>query len=67
MSAKTTVMIGHAAQRPDGLRAIAEGIAHPNSTFTIASVQECLRVAADRIEALEQSLLNVGRGKEGGK
>ena len=48
----------HAALRPDGLRAIAEGIAHPNSTFTISSVQECLRIAADKIEALEQSLPN---------
>ena len=48
----------HAALRPDALRAIAEGIAHPNSTFTISSVQECLRIAADKIEALEQSLPN---------
>lgn len=48
----------HAALRPDGLRAIAEGIAHPNSTFTISGVQECLRVAADKIEALEQSSPN---------
>lgn len=46
----------HAALRHDGLRAIAEGIAHPNSTFTISSVQECLQVAADKIETLELEL-----------
>lgn len=43
----------HAALRPDGLRAIAIGIAHPNSNFTVESIQQCLRVAADKIESLE--------------
>lgn len=46
----------HAALRPDGLRAIAERIANENSPFTIAVIADCLRLAADKIEVLEESL-----------
>jgi hypothetical protein len=43
----------HAASRPSGLRAIADGLDAPESTISIWQVQECLRVAADKIEMLE--------------
>jgi hypothetical protein len=50
----------HAASRSSGLRAIADGLDAPESTISIWQVQECLRVAADKIELLEskQSAIN---------
>jgi hypothetical protein len=44
----------HAASRSSGLRAIADGLDQPEATISIWQVQECLRVAADKIAMQER-------------